>query len=719
MFDGFYNPALQWLVLGALAPIIIHLATRSRPKPTPFPALRFLLASHRRSSAKFKIKQLLLLLLRVLALAMFAYVVARPRAEGTAATVTRARTTVTAVILLDNSYSMAYEVEGVSRFDKARELALATVDTFELGESRGCLLLVNDGPQPVIADFEHAYDLDSLKEAIQNAKLSHRGTNCAAAVGEAVRMLKEVNGVRKSVFLFTDLTQPSWPTPVPAEAKAKDVTVFVIDVGVPETHNPAVLRIKAPTTAAPGNPFEVRALVDAQGAAGRQIELYVDGEKRSQKPANAHRVDDVQLVGSTRSPAPEHWGRIELTGSDAIESDNAQYFPFRSRPTPRVVVVNGSPSGVARRDELFFLRIALAPSGLGQAPPVELIELNPGELDAQKLPAADALILCNVGSLSTAGWTKLRHFVSTGHALIVFGGDKVQPGNYEPLARGETPLLPCGIGPAVSPPEPMHIEPGDLKHPILRQWRGGRNGNLAEPKFTRYHKLTLNKGAERVLGFRNDEPALVAGRYGSGRVLVFASTADVDWNDLPVTPPLYPVLLHESVSVLTAGREQRRDIRVGGAPAVRIPRPKTARRVTLKRLPDGAEHDVTARLDVHSGDLALEPVERPGVYRLGIDRTTGTGPDELFFAANLDTAESNVARLQGGDDAVKSLVPNTDVKIARKKDELLDQISRSESIAELTSHVAGIMLAVLLAEMYLSNHMRERTGTEGAESEPV
>ena len=55
------------------------------------------------------------------------------------------------------------------------------------------------------------------------------------------------------------------------------------------------------------------------------------------------------------------------------------------------------------------------------------------------------------------------------------------------------------------------------------------------------------------------------------------------------------------------------------------------------------------------------------------------------------------------------------VKIARDAPALLDLISRSEYFSELTSHLAGIVLAVLLGEMYLSNRLRTRV--EPAEQE--
>jgi len=267
-FADYLNPALLWLGLGALAPIIIHLATRSRPKPTPFPAVRFILVSHRKSAAKFRLKQLLLLLLRCLLLGLFAVLVARPWVKGSAGDVKRAKATVTAVILLDNSYSMGYRHGGASSFERAKKLAIATVGAFAERESRACLLLVGDAPEPVVSDFRHAYDLGLLKDHIRAARLANRGTNCSAAVKEAVRMLNGVSGVGKSVFLFTDMTERSWPESVPLAGEDDGITIYAADVGPDDPKNPAVLSVVAPARATAGASFEVRARVDAVGSAG-------------------------------------------------------------------------------------------------------------------------------------------------------------------------------------------------------------------------------------------------------------------------------------------------------------------------------------------------------------------------------------------------------------------------------------------------------------------
>ncbi len=716
----YLNPALLWLGLGALAPIIIHLAARSRPKPTPFPAVRFILASHRKSSAKFKLKQLLLLLLRCLLLGLFAVLVARPWVKGSASDVQRAKATVTAVILLDNSHSMGYRHSGTSSFERAKKLALATVDAFAEQESRVCLLLVGDAPEPVISDFQHAYDLGLLKDHIGSAGLANRGTNCTAAVKEGIRMLNTVSGVGKSVFLFTDMTERSWPESVPRGEGDDDITVYAVDVGAKDPKNPAVLSVIAPASATAGASFEVRARVDAVGSAGRQAELVVDGERQGRKPASAHQVGEISLIASVVKRAPEHWGRVSLTGRDDLPLDNSYYFSFRSTPAMNVLLVNGAPSGVRRRDELHYLRTALAPSGIVTGQAFKVSEISPGRLESAELGGVDVVALCNVAGISTAAWTKVRHFVWTGRGLMVFTGDNVVPANYDAVSRGQAALLPCALGAPVAPAKPIRLEPGKLKHPMLRVWRGGRNGNLAEAKFRTYLKLKPNDevAQEVVLAFKNDDPAVIAGRYGSGRVLVFASTCDVDWNDLPIVFPVYPILMHESVNFLAASREEQRDVRVGLAPALRISDPETVASVKMTRLggetrePTGdTDKGLEDRLDRRSGRLNLPPVDQPGVYRLEIGRVGGRGADEMFFTANLDTAESNIERLAGGDERLRSLLSGRPVKIARTEAELLDQISRSESFAELSSHFAGIMLAILIAEMYLSNRMRTRVDT--------
>ncbi|MFH1733044.1 MAG: BatA domain-containing protein [Planctomycetota bacterium] len=722
MFE-YYHPSLVWLALGALAPVIIHFAARNKPKRTPFPALRFILASHRKTATKFKLKQLLLLLLRMAALALFAFVIARPLIEGETGDIRRTQVTVTAVIVFDTSYSMLYEHGGSSSFEKAKEMALAAIGSFAPGKSRVCLLFAGPAPKPVITDFNHAFDLDAVKKHIREAEPSYRGGDCARAVAEAVKMLDKVSGAGKAVFVFTDMTAQSWPRAVPAGEKTGNIAIYIADSGPARPLNPALLGVSAPVTASTGAELEVKAKAGAVGTAGRRVELTIDGERRGLRLLSAHQVEEISLTTTVTRRSTEHWGRVAVTGKDHLPVDNRRYFTFRSSPPLKVVLVNGAPSEVARRDELTFLRTALAPRGVAAGQSFEVAEMTAAGLGAAELAGIDVLALCNVGAVPQKVWTNIRRFVSTGSGLIVFGGDNVVPAAYEAAATGETPLLPCVIGMARTLEGGTRLEPGRLAHPILHRWRGGRNGDLAGARFKTYLRLTPNKKGEVVLAFKNGDPALVIGKYGTGLALVYASSCDRDWNTFPRTVP-YPVLMHELLKHLVASRQESRDVLVGLAPALTIQKPKAVRSVTLSRLPvdplplmkgveapDDKPEDVTGRLEPRSGELSLSAVERPGLYRVAVARDNEAEPDEHLFAVNLDTEESHIERLEENEDVIKSLLPEREVKIAKNKDELLDHISSAKSQSELASDLAGIVLAVLLAEMYLSNHMRARVAT--------
>src|SRR5436190_23605341 len=97
------------MLLGLLAisiPIIIHLLNRRRFQKVQWAAMRFVRISVEQNQRRILVEDLLLLILRCVLVALLALALARP--------VLRAATTgvfgpasVTAVILLDNSYSMS------------------------------------------------------------------------------------------------------------------------------------------------------------------------------------------------------------------------------------------------------------------------------------------------------------------------------------------------------------------------------------------------------------------------------------------------------------------------------------------------------------------------------------------------------------------------------------------------------------------------------------
>ena len=110
MIEGFLHPALAAGAALAAVPLVIHLLNRQRYRPTPWAAMRFVLAAHRRTRRRVQLENLLLLFLRMGAVALLALAVARPftSAGGALGVLTEQRRDV--VVLLDGSASTGLTV---------------------------------------------------------------------------------------------------------------------------------------------------------------------------------------------------------------------------------------------------------------------------------------------------------------------------------------------------------------------------------------------------------------------------------------------------------------------------------------------------------------------------------------------------------------------------------------------------------------------------------
>src|SRR5580704_9498374 len=123
----FLNPFLLWGIGAIAAPIIIHMFMNRRIKPVVWAAMRFLQASVQKNQKRMNLEDLLLLALRCLIFILLALALARPIFKGPKGS-TLVKGSETAVLLIDNSYSMGQNDGGSTRFDQARDVAERILD---------------------------------------------------------------------------------------------------------------------------------------------------------------------------------------------------------------------------------------------------------------------------------------------------------------------------------------------------------------------------------------------------------------------------------------------------------------------------------------------------------------------------------------------------------------------------------------------------------------
>jgi hypothetical protein len=183
--------------------------------------------------------------------------------------------------------------------------------------------------------------------------------------------------------------------------------------------------------------------------------------------------------------------------------------------------------------------------------------------------------------------------------------------------------------------EPSRLGALEYSHPVFELFRAPRSGEFSSARFYGYRSAPQPSG-QVLARFDDGAPALLERKVGAGRVLLWTSTLNLDWNDMAVKPVFLP-FVHTVTKYLADYAEAPASLTVGQViPAPRHPAGRGAaatRGGTVAVAPSGA------RVAVESEDGALELNEQ-GFYDV---RTAGAGADAApVLASNVDLSESDL-----------------------------------------------------------------------------
>lgn len=163
-------------------PIAIHLLTRFRRKPQAWAAMRFLLDAYHKHKRRLQLEQMLLLLVRCLIVLLLGMALAEPLVGGVARWFgARPPGRAVCIVLDDSLTSQAVGGDMKVRFERLRELALATVDQTQPSDQ---IMFVRSARPVDPALLAGATDHDALRRAIESIKPRHS----ASALEDALAM---------------------------------------------------------------------------------------------------------------------------------------------------------------------------------------------------------------------------------------------------------------------------------------------------------------------------------------------------------------------------------------------------------------------------------------------------------------------------------------------------------------------------------------------------
>jgi len=708
---GFLAPLMLVGALALAVPIAIHLIGRQRAKVVRFAALDFLMATKRKTAKRLRLRERVLLLVRALACLAVAVALAKPftSCERKGPMVTRGPQA--AVLVLDDSFASGYLIDGKPWLRHATEEARKILT--QLGpEAEVAIVRSSEGADhPTELTRDHL----RLRDQLLALEPSSRPADTTRALARAAQLLAASSHARKTVFLISLGAKTGFHGD--ESPWGKDGPVLVpLELRPPKLPNAAItaLRVDADPGAGSrgaafdaevGNFSDTPAKLELQLAIGDRVvargSLDVAAGGHATKRFIAMLPVGVRATDASVSLAPQR---------DALSTDDRRWVRASLRDDVRVLLVDGDPHTVRRDDELFYTEAALRPgdredsgTSVRTITAEELAGIDPRhraagsgaptEAPAIDLADFDVVVLANVAALPPERVTVLADWVRAGGGILVSSGDHVDPVAYD---HSMLPLLPqslrdpidvtWGAAPDERDSRALHLVKWEADHPIFLPFKADAP-ELASAKYFKISLLgpTTATADRKVLArFTNGAAALVEASIGAGHTLLYTSTLDLDWNDLPVHPGYLP-LLQQAVRHLARKHAVGTDADHLVGSSVVLPT------VDLKKLevrgPDGLGAVFEGDRIAGRSSVRFTRTDRPGIYKvIGTDQAGATHErDELAFVVNLDPHGSDLTP------APPSMLPASGAGEGTAPDDHRRRV-------ELWHALAAILLLLLLAE---------------------
>lgn len=711
-----------WFLLGLTAaaiPLLLHLRRSRQTRPIPFSCTRFFDEQFLRAARRARIQDLLLMLLRVALLALLALALAQPliRSGGLADWLGGGAANQVVFVLDDSASMQRLDPEGQPLLHRARIRANAILDQLQPSRGDRATVLLSSRANtadaalvPTLTD-----DLALLRRLLDQVEPTETSGGIVAAIEQAQRSLAATSGGGR-IVVVSDL-QASTLSKLPA-ADPRVTTLFVACDAAQA--GPANVSVDAVQTGAArpmvGVPMTVRALLTNHGPLiqSRRVELIVDDEvvatRAVELPPGRGQV--VRFVHRFAEPG-WHAGRVAIAvdanaGRDPLSADDQRHFAVRVEQALSVLAINGAPSSVKHLDELFFLDAALRVGRYDESG-IALTATTPEQVTPQRLAQHPVVVLANVAALPEPALQAIEQYVQNGGGLLITAGDRVDPDAYAAWTSSARPaggLLPATFG-AVAEHDQATPQAIDETHPAMATTDAVGRAGLLQTPIRRSLRAHPREGASVLLQLNPDAPLLIERPYGAGRVMLWLSTIDRDWTEMPVQPAYLP-FVYRLLTYLAQPRLDRGAFSITGD-AIEIPASLWNSGPLSVRGPGN-----TSLMPVVSPEdrVLLRDAYHSGVYRITDPRRGADDAVVIAWAANIDPQESILKALDR--DSLSARMPTSaSWGLVADGDDPAGGVA-SRNSAAMWDALLVLALIVAATEPWLANRLSRRRYGNGA-----
>ncbi|NIQ02391.1 MAG: hypothetical protein GWO19_18785, partial [Nitrospinaceae bacterium] len=270
------------------------------------------------------------------------------------------------------------------------------------------------------------------------------------------------------------------------------------------------------------------------------VTLFVEGKRQGEGfldlPAKGQATHVFTFPLLKNEPVS---GYVEIQ-EDALNVDNRRQFVYQPDQKIKVLIVDGDPRGVAHQHESFYVEKALNPFSSPMAdiePTVSTLD----EFSRRDLKQYSVIILCNVRELAIGFERELEKFVLKGGTLFVALGDQVNPKFYNEKMGMLLPVSLKTLNQVSRGEKPFHLQAAE-SHPVFKVFTKSMMRQIGGIAFHSLYSVEPRRGREfkTPMRFTNQFPAVIESDFGEGKVILYTSSMDRDWNAFPIHPTFLP-----------------------------------------------------------------------------------------------------------------------------------------------------------------------------------
>ena len=554
----FLNPAVLF------GPVLIHLLNLRKLKKIEFSTLAFLKELQKTKIRKIKLKQWVLLALRILIILLLVAAFARPTVKNVSLGGAASAAKTSAVIILDDTYSMSIVTDRGSYFNQAKQAAKSLLEEFQEGDEVSIVLISGKSKVEATSNFS------SLKNIINNIEPSFTGGTIHNSIIKAAKILSQSNNFNKEIYLLSDFQKNElYTTELPlsdlSDLIPNNIRIYTVRFDDGEHANLALTDFIVNNQI-----FEKGKLINFTAAVKNTSEksfnnsvvsLFINGNRSAQQSFSAS-AGETKLINFETTLKESGLLEIfaELEDDDIIQ-DNKRYISIAVPEKIKTLIFYDKLSDIK------FVELAL--TGTSDKAPISIEKQPLSRIGSFNLSSYDVIVI--IGSETISNFDKLKKFSENGGSILLMPGSESTILKFNKLCEELSISKPSSFAGSLKDNlNSVSFEQTDFQHPIfinlyekeIDNSKGKESKLIDSPEFYYFLKFSSVGSGKKIISLNDGSAFLSEFNRNGGRVLLFNSSPVLSWSSFPVKG-IFPPLMNKAVFYLSSKIKNTIDYKIG------------------------------------------------------------------------------------------------------------------------------------------------------------